>query len=39
MTNEEQGSALSEPTEVDYVIVGSGAGGGPVAARLALAGY
>ncbi|MBE7182699.1 MAG: GMC family oxidoreductase [Terriglobus roseus] len=25
--------------EYDYVIVGSGAGGGPLAARLALAGY
>src|SRR5215467_12045934 len=26
-------------TEFDYIVVGSGAGGGPVAANLALAGY
>ena len=26
-------------TEYDYIVVGSGAGGGPVAANLALAGY
>jgi choline dehydrogenase-like flavoprotein len=28
-----------EDTEFDYIVVGSGAGGGPLAARLALAGY
>src|SRR3990167_11023544 len=27
------------PDEVDYVVVGSGAGGGPLAANLAKAGY
>ena len=30
---------LAPPDTFDYVVVGSGAGGGPVAARLALAGY
>ncbi|KKA25876.1 Aryl-alcohol oxidase [Rasamsonia emersonii CBS 393.64] len=29
----------NDTTEYDYVIVGSGAGGGPLAARLALGGY
>ncbi|KAI2885274.1 CAZyme family AA3 [Aspergillus niger] len=29
----------SDATEYDYVVVGSGAGGGPVAARLAIAGH
>ena len=33
------GSESSEDAEFDYVVVGSGAGGGPLAARLALAGY
>jgi choline dehydrogenase-like flavoprotein len=28
-----------EDTEFDYIVVGSGAGGGPLASRLALAGY
>ena len=32
-------SATNVTSEYDYVVVGSGAGGGPVAARLALAGY
>ncbi len=32
-------SASSEPETVDYVVVGSGAGGGPLAANLALGGY
>ncbi|CCD34523.1 similar to glucose-methanol-choline oxidoreductase:GMC oxidoreductase [Botrytis cinerea T4] len=27
------------PSEVDYIVVGSGPGGGPLASRLALAGY
>ena len=30
---------LAPDTEFDYIVVGSGAGGGPVAANLALAGY
>ena len=30
---------LLPDTEFDYIVVGSGAGGGPVAANLALAGY
>jgi choline dehydrogenase-like flavoprotein len=33
------GSEFSEDAEFDYVVVGSGAGGGPLAARLALAGF
>jgi choline dehydrogenase-like flavoprotein len=32
-------SDVREKTEFDYIVVGSGAGGGPLAARLALAGY
>jgi choline dehydrogenase len=33
------GAALSPSAPVDYIVVGSGAGGGPVAANLARAGY
>src|SRR5580692_68579 len=33
------GTALSPSAPVDYIVVGSGAGGGPVAANLARAGY
>ncbi len=33
------GAALSPSAPVDYVVVGSGAGGGPLAANLAKAGY
>lgn len=32
-------NAADPPSEVDYLVVGSGAGGAPVAARLAEAGY
>ncbi|APA14225.1 hypothetical protein SS1G_11988 [Sclerotinia sclerotiorum 1980 UF-70] len=31
--------ARDTPSEVDYIVVGSGPGGGPLASRLALAGY
>lgn len=30
---------INNETEYEYVVVGSGPGGGPVAARLALAGF
>ncbi len=30
---------MSDDTDFDYIIVGSGAGGGPLAANLALAGF
>ena len=33
------GAGTAPDTEFDYIVVGSGAGGGPVAANLALAGY
>jgi choline dehydrogenase len=33
------GDALTDATDYDYVIVGSGAGGGPLAANLARAGF
>lgn len=35
----QEAPAGSEDLEVDYIVVGAGAGGGPVAARLAKAGY
>src|SRR5687768_12581870 len=33
-----EGASSAEKTPVDYIVVGSGAGGGPLAARLALGG-
>ena len=33
------GTGIAPDTEFDYIVVGSGAGGGPVAANLAEAGY
>ena len=33
------GTALGPSAPVDYIVVGSGAGGGPLAANLAKAGY
>jgi choline dehydrogenase len=33
------GTGVATDTEFDYIVVGSGAGGGPVAANLAEAGY
>src|SRR5437868_2442766 len=38
-TTDARPSSGSEPEAFDYVVVGSGAGGGPLAANLALAGY
>ncbi len=38
MSSNLSSAAKSQTTDFDYIIVGSGAGGGPLAARLALAG-